>query len=165
MSKVIVVCLCSASQPNHLDWKHTGHRCIWLSWVSHSFSTFRERLSCQSVSIVIRVVSTTCWTSIFSLARGRKAEALRAVYADSSSIEVVEISDIVHGQFQDALVGADAVIHTASPLPSRADPQKMLNVRSLFTANNLKLIDWLFYLVDCHRRFSECFTTSRESRS
>jgi len=60
-------------------------------------------------------------------ARGRKAEALRVLYADNSSVEVVEISDIVHGQFQDALVGVDAVIHTASPLPGRAAPQDMLN--------------------------------------
>ena len=63
-----------------------------------------------------------------SVARGKKAEALRVLYADNHSIEIVEISDIVHGQFQDALVGVDAVIHTASPLPGRAKPQEMLDV-------------------------------------
>ena len=63
-----------------------------------------------------------------SAARGKKAEALRVLYADNHSIEIVEISDIVHGQFQDALVGVDAVIHTASPLPGRDKPQEMLNV-------------------------------------
>jgi len=62
-----------------------------------------------------------------AVARGRKAEALRALYADNSSAEVVEISDIVHGQFQDALVGVDAVIHVASPLPGRAEPQEMMD--------------------------------------
>ena len=51
------------------------------------------------------------------------------LYADNHSIEIVEISDIVHGQFQEALVGVDAVIHTASPLPGRASSQEMLNVR------------------------------------
>jgi nucleoside-diphosphate-sugar epimerase len=60
-------------------------------------------------------------------ARGRKAEALRVLYANNPSIEVVEIADIVHGQFQDALVGVDAVIHTASPLPGRNDPEGVFN--------------------------------------
>ena len=71
-----------------------------------------------------------------SVARGRKAEALRVLYADNSSVEVVEISDIVHGQFQDALVGVDAVSHVASPLPGRADPQEMMDVRSAFETNH-----------------------------
>ena len=66
--------------------------------------------------------------SFDSAARGKKAEALRAIYADNHSIEIVEISDIVHGQFQDALVGVDAVIHTASPLPGRASREEMLSV-------------------------------------
>ena len=66
-----------------------------------------------------------------SAARGRKAEVLRTLYADNRSIEVVEISDIVHGQFQEVFVGVDAVIHSASPLPGRAEPQEMLDVRSV----------------------------------
>jgi nucleoside-diphosphate-sugar epimerase len=56
-------------------------------------------------------------------ARGKKAEALRLLYANNPSIQVVEIADIIHGQFQDELVGVDAVIHTASPLPGRTDPE------------------------------------------
>ena len=80
--------------------------------------------------------STICCPNIgspssYSAARGRKAEALRVLHAGNPSIKVVEISDIVHGQFQDALVGVDAVIHTASPLPGRANPQEMLNVCSV----------------------------------
>ena len=67
---------------------------------------------------------------ILSAARGRKAEALRVLYANNRSVEVVDIADIVHGQFEDVLVGVDAVIHTASPLPGRVDPQDMLNVGS-----------------------------------
>ena len=50
------------------------------------------------------------------------------LYADNHSIEIVEISDIVHDQFQDALLGVDAVIHTASPLPGRGSSQEMLDV-------------------------------------
>jgi len=60
-------------------------------------------------------------------ARRTKAEALRVLYANNPSIKVVEITDVVHGQFKDALVGVNAVIHTASPMPGRADPQEMLN--------------------------------------
>ena len=63
-----------------------------------------------------------------SAARGRKVEALQVIYGDNPSLKVVEIRDIVHGQFQDALVGVDAVIHAASPLPGRSDPQEMLSV-------------------------------------
>ena len=64
-----------------------------------------------------------------SAARGKKAEALRVLYADNHSIEIVEISDIVHGQFQEVLVGVHAVIHVASPLPGRASSkQKMMDV-------------------------------------
>jgi nucleoside-diphosphate-sugar epimerase len=62
-----------------------------------------------------------------AVARGSKAEALRVLYADNSSVEVIKISDIVHAQFQDALVGVDAVIHLASPLAGRAGPQEMLD--------------------------------------
>ena len=74
-----------------------------------------------------------------SVARGRKAEALRVLYADNSSVEVVEISDIVHGQFQDALVGVDAVIHLASPAPGRGDLQEMMDVRSAFETSHFLL--------------------------
>ena len=81
---------------------------------------------------------------LYSVARGRKAEALRVLYAENCSAEVVEISDIVHGQFQDALVGVDAVIHVASPLPGRADPQEMMDVRSAFETNH-SLLNWSFY--------------------
>ena len=44
------------------------------------------------------------------------------LYAYNHSIEIVEISDIVHGQFE------DAAIHTASPLPGWASQQDMMNV-------------------------------------
>ena len=107
-----------------------------------------------------------CWrSSDYSAARGKKAEALRVLYADNHSIEIVEISDIVHGQFQEALVGVDAVIHTASPLPGRASSQEMLNVRGSwyrrsFETNKLNIL----LLVVCHRRFYERFTASREGR-
>jgi hypothetical protein len=90
-----------------------------------------------------------------SAARGRKAEALQVLHADNPSVEVVEISDIVHGQFQDALVDVDAVIHVASPLPGRADPQEMMDVRSVsifriqgtdfLIGRLLSRVLWMFY--------------------
>ena len=67
------------------------------------------------------------------------------LYADNPSAEVVEISDIVHGQFQDALVGVDAVIHVASPLPGQADPQEMLNVSSVFETSHF-LLNWFHFI-------------------
>ncbi|KAF8160639.1 hypothetical protein B0H34DRAFT_795528 [Crassisporium funariophilum] len=60
-------------------------------------------------------------------ARGKKVDALRLLYKSSPSVEIVEIADIAHDAFPEALEGVYAVIHTASPLPGRADPETMLN--------------------------------------
>ena len=81
------------------------------------------------MSLVITLFYFMLYILSYSAARGRKAEELGVLYADNPSIKVVEISDIVYGQFQDALVGVDAVIHVASPLPGRASPQEMMDVR------------------------------------
>ncbi|KAJ7435151.1 hypothetical protein FB451DRAFT_990883, partial [Mycena latifolia] len=49
-------------------------------------------------------------------ARGAKADHLKSSYASyGDRFEVVKITDISHDQFPEALVGVDAVIHTASP--------------------------------------------------
>lgn len=56
------------------------------------------------------------------------------MYANNPSVEVVEIADIVGGQFGDVFEGVDAVIHTASPLPGRVDPEVMMDVRADFKA-------------------------------
>ena len=74
--------------------------------------------------------------------RGKKAEALRLLYAKNPSLEVVEIADIVYGQFQDSLVGVDAVIHTASPLPGRMEPEEMLKVCSIFKIKSFLLMNY-----------------------
>jgi hypothetical protein len=66
------------------------------------------------------------------------------LYADNHSIEIIEITDIVHGQFQDALIGVDAVIHTASPLPGRASPQEMLNVCGFRPRHSFEIIKLIF---------------------
>lgn len=60
-------------------------------------------------------------------ARGKKAAILRTAYSGNAAVEVFEISDIIHDQFPEALQGVDAVIHAASPLPGRMEPEQMLN--------------------------------------
>jgi hypothetical protein len=65
--------------------------------------------------------STICYILSYSPAHERKVKELRVLYTDNLFIKVVKISDIVHSQFQDALVGIDAVIHVALPLPGHAN--------------------------------------------
>lgn len=64
-------------------------------------------------------------------ARGKKAATLKTIYSGNPAVEVFEISDIIHELFPEALQGVDAVIHAASPLPGRMEPEQMLNVRCL----------------------------------
>ncbi|KAJ7463039.1 hypothetical protein FB451DRAFT_1095248 [Mycena latifolia] len=60
-------------------------------------------------------------------ARGAKADHLTSSYASyGNRFETVKITDISHDQFPEALVGVDAIIHLASPLPGRAEPAALL---------------------------------------
>ncbi|KAJ7887785.1 hypothetical protein B0H14DRAFT_3430394 [Mycena olivaceomarginata] len=60
-------------------------------------------------------------------ARGAKADHLKSSYAGyGDRFESVKITDIAHDQFPEALVGVDAIIHLASPLPGRAEPAALL---------------------------------------
>lgn len=61
-------------------------------------------------------------------ARGKKVAALKELYSAYPALEIVEVPDIAHSQFAEALAGVDAVIHTATPLPARVDPETLLNV-------------------------------------
>ncbi|KAJ7127919.1 hypothetical protein C8R44DRAFT_873689 [Mycena epipterygia] len=64
---------------------------------------------------------------IRAAARGAKADLLKSIYAIyGDRFETVKITDIAHDQFLDALVGVDAVIHLASPLPGQAEPAALL---------------------------------------
>ena len=67
-------------------------------------------------------------------ARPAKVAQLRASYAKyGNHFEAVAIADVTTDQFPDALVGVDAVIHTASPLPGKADTvEEMLHVSTVF---------------------------------
>ncbi|KAJ7056271.1 hypothetical protein C8F01DRAFT_1155458 [Mycena amicta] len=62
-------------------------------------------------------------------ARGAKAEQLQATYADAGyrdHFEVVKIADIANDQFPEALVGVDALMHLATPMPGQVDPAEQL---------------------------------------
>ncbi|KAJ6583486.1 hypothetical protein DFH09DRAFT_1360124 [Mycena vulgaris] len=60
-------------------------------------------------------------------ARGAKVNHLKSTYASyGNRFEAVEITDLSHGQFPEALVGVNAVIHLASPLAGRAEPAALL---------------------------------------
>ncbi|PPQ90567.1 hypothetical protein CVT25_015881 [Psilocybe cyanescens] len=59
-------------------------------------------------------------------ARRNKLEPLRALYRSTPSVEIVEIADVAHGNFEEVFKDVDAVIHTASPLPGREDVDTML---------------------------------------
>ncbi|KAJ7127956.1 hypothetical protein C8R44DRAFT_979451 [Mycena epipterygia] len=66
-------------------------------------------------------------TDSHSAARGAKIDPLKSNYASyGDRFEVWPIADIVHDQFPQALVGVNAVIHLASPLPGRAEPAVLL---------------------------------------
>ncbi|KAJ7616159.1 hypothetical protein DFH06DRAFT_110841 [Mycena polygramma] len=60
-------------------------------------------------------------------ARGAKADQLKTTYASyGDRVEVIKIADIAHDQFPEALIGVDAILHLASPLPGRAEPAALL---------------------------------------
>ncbi|KAJ6454116.1 hypothetical protein C8R45DRAFT_882125 [Mycena sanguinolenta] len=60
-------------------------------------------------------------------ARGTKADHLKFSYASyGDRFESIKMTDITYDQFPEALVGVDAIIHVASPLPGRADPATIL---------------------------------------
>ncbi|KAJ6535067.1 hypothetical protein B0H19DRAFT_1271724 [Mycena capillaripes] len=72
-------------------------------------------------------------------ARGSKAHHLKASYASyGDRVEIVQIDDLLHGQFPEALVGVDAIIHLASPLPGRAEPEALLAAAVEGTLNVLR---------------------------
>ncbi|KAJ7169248.1 hypothetical protein C8R43DRAFT_1085529 [Mycena crocata] len=58
--------------------------------------------------------------------REAKAEILNSTYASyGARFGIVKITDIANEQFPEALVGVDAIIHVASPLAGRAEPDAL----------------------------------------
>ncbi|KAJ7101328.1 hypothetical protein B0H15DRAFT_796153 [Mycena belliarum] len=69
-------------------------------------------------------------------ARGAKADQMKVNYASyGDRIEIVKIVDIGADKFPEALIGVDAIIHTASPLAGREEPAKMLETAINGTMN------------------------------
>ena len=68
--------------------------------------------------------------NISRTARGGKLEALRQLYKDHPSVEIIQLDNIADGQFpKGALEGIEAVIHTANPLPGRTSPEEVMKVK------------------------------------
>jgi len=44
------------------------------------------------------------------------------------SVEIVVVDDLIKGDFTSVLQGVDALIHVASPLPGRGDPDYTIDV-------------------------------------
>lgn len=63
--------------------------------------------------------------------------ALKELYSAYPSVEIIDVPDIATSEFKEALVGVDAVIHTATPLPARVDVETLLKVRNAFIALDL----------------------------
>ncbi|KAJ7161816.1 hypothetical protein C8R43DRAFT_991521 [Mycena crocata] len=68
--------------------------------------------------------------------RQAKAEHLKSTYASyGDHFEIVKITDIAHDQFMEALVGVDAIVHMASPMPGRAEPETLFEAAVNGTLN------------------------------
>lgn len=62
----------------------------------------------------------------YSAARNSKIQDLKDAHTEyGDRFEVVNIPDITHDQFPEALEGASAVMHTAAPLPMRNSAEVM----------------------------------------
>jgi hypothetical protein len=64
-------------------------------------------------------------------ARGRKVPLLKKAFEKYPQFEAVEVADVASGDFSTAFDGVGAIIHTAAPLPGRADGETALKVLGL----------------------------------
>jgi len=70
--------------------------------------------------------------SFTRVARSRKADALRKVYAKyGEKVDIVVVEDLAKGDFTDALKEVSAVIHVATPIPGREELKDILEVAHL----------------------------------
>jgi hypothetical protein len=81
----------------------------------------------------------------YSAARGPKVTLLKERYAQyGNQFEAVAVSNIAIDQFPEALKGVDAIIHTASPLAGKEEPEVLLHVSQSRLPGILLATDWLF---------------------
>ncbi|KAJ6531133.1 NAD(P)-binding protein [Mycena capillaripes] len=64
--------------------------------------------------------------SVRGAARGRKIPLLKKAFEKYPKFEAVEITDVATSDFSAAFKGVGAIIHTAAPLPGRADSETAL---------------------------------------
>ncbi|KAG9219963.1 hypothetical protein CCMSSC00406_0006876 [Pleurotus cornucopiae] len=82
--------------------------------------------------------------NIRATARPSKVANLQASYTDayntedSQRVQVAPISDLVHGEFPEIFEGIDALIHVASPLAGREDPDSTIKTAVEGTLNMLR---------------------------
>ncbi|KAH8827418.1 hypothetical protein DL96DRAFT_1249449 [Flagelloscypha sp. PMI_526] len=74
--------------------------------------------------------------NVRALARGSKVALLKAAYADAGErVEVFEINDISRDNFPEVFEGIDALIHSASPLAGKGEPEALINAAVEGTLN------------------------------
>ncbi|KAG9220595.1 hypothetical protein CCMSSC00406_0003694 [Pleurotus cornucopiae] len=82
--------------------------------------------------------------NVRATARPAKVAGLQAAYDaeyntnGSDRAQVVATSDLVHGVFPEIFEGIDALIHVASPLPGREEPEALIDVAVEATQNILR---------------------------
>ena len=70
--------------------------------------------------------------SFTRIARSRKADALKKVYAKyGDKVDIAIVEDLITGDFTDALKGVSAVIHAATPIPGHEELKDILEVGHL----------------------------------
>ena len=74
----------------------------------------------------------TCLTRSLSAARSQKLDDLHRIYARfGDKFATVPVVNIVTDDFSEALKGADALIHSATPLPHRNSREDVVKVSQL----------------------------------
>ncbi|KAF9501741.1 NAD(P)-binding protein [Pleurotus eryngii] len=82
--------------------------------------------------------------NVRATARPAKVADLQAAYDTtyntngSNKAQVVATSDLVHGVFPEIFEGIDALIHVASPLPGKEEPEALIDVAVEATQNILR---------------------------
>lgn len=65
---------------------------------------------------------------VIGAARGSKLPLLERVFARYPDFEAVDVPDVASSELTEKLKGVEAIIHTAAPLPGRADVETLLKV-------------------------------------
>ncbi|KAF9524824.1 hypothetical protein CPB83DRAFT_860532 [Crepidotus variabilis] len=75
---------------------------------------------------------------VIGTSRSKKLVALRELYKNYPSVEVIEAGDLATARLEEPLKRAEILIHTASPLPGHGDFETMLKTSTQGTLNILE---------------------------